>query len=276
MHDSFDTSAFKRQFQFLRGGGGGDETSTTTTPLKLRMNLIFQPRDKSSAYAHKNSLLSFAHRQQTPPVTLQVGNDVTIDRPGAVTISKTSRSLEVLYLPFSVPAEGRMCLIGWCHPERDQPHLENQQTMTAYIKSGQFLFEPPAVERLYLGFNGQQMVFEVRLSDSSRKLLAAKRKKVPLAQFEMMIRKSVVKHDIFQYMLATCGDVSITNLLSFDKVENLCDLCCGEGKFRCKGCLGACYCSEEHQKVDWKLHKRWCVLRSGPLNEAIATGCSFS
>lgn len=37
-----------------------------------------------------------------------------------------------------------------------------------------------------------------------------------------------------------------------------CELCNSKGSKRCSSCLGAWYCSSEHQKEDWKVHKIWC------------------
>jgi hypothetical protein len=40
---------------------------------------------------------------------------------------------------------------------------------------------------------------------------------------------------------------------------------CGktEGTMRCARCKVAAYCRKEHQKEDWKMHKRICAPKSG-------------
>jgi hypothetical protein len=43
-----------------------------------------------------------------------------------------------------------------------------------------------------------------------------------------------------------------------DQEALLCSLCQVPGKFRCGGCQKVGYCSKEHQKNHWKIHKGEC------------------
>ena len=48
---------------------------------------------------------------------------------------------------------------------------------------------------------------------------------------------------------------------------------CGqiEGLLRCSRCKTTVYCSKEHQKLDWKRHKLFCLTRSSETNLATAS-----
>lgn len=37
-----------------------------------------------------------------------------------------------------------------------------------------------------------------------------------------------------------------------------CERCVSPGRLKCSGCGGAFYCSAEHQKLDWMLHRETC------------------
>lgn len=37
-----------------------------------------------------------------------------------------------------------------------------------------------------------------------------------------------------------------------------CERCVSPGRLKCSGCGGAFYCSAEHQKLDWTLHRETC------------------
>lgn len=49
-----------------------------------------------------------------------------------------------------------------------------------------------------------------------------------------------------------------TGYSAFDRKPMPCERCNSKGSKRCSSCLGAWYCSSEHQKEDWKVHKVWC------------------
>ena len=38
-----------------------------------------------------------------------------------------------------------------------------------------------------------------------------------------------------------------------------CQVCSSESKSQCSGCFNAFYCGNEHQKADWKSHKKACL-----------------
>jgi hypothetical protein len=44
-------------------------------------------------------------------------------------------------------------------------------------------------------------------------------------------------------------------------MENICaNIDCNvHAKYRCNQCLSTYYCSTEHQKIDWKTHKKFCI-----------------
>mmetsp|Transcript_17220 Transcript_17220/g.29149 ORF Transcript_17220/g.29149 Transcript_17220/m.29149 type:complete len:136 (+) Transcript_17220:215-622(+) len=48
-------------------------------------------------------------------------------------------------------------------------------------------------------------------------------------------------------------------------IRNCCAISCDKtGTFRCGRCKQANYCSVEHQKLDWKLHKKNCKNEGTP------------
>lgn len=49
---------------------------------------------------------------------------------------------------------------------------------------------------------------------------------------------------------------------TFDQIPMPCERCDSKSSKRCSSCQGAWYCSSEHQKEDWKVHKIWCKANS--------------
>ena len=50
----------------------------------------------------------------------------------------------------------------------------------------------------------------------------------------------------------------LNNAMHAAKNDRPCETCSSVGTVQCGGCKGAWYCSREHQKSDWKVHKGFC------------------
>lgn len=48
-------------------------------------------------------------------------------------------------------------------------------------------------------------------------------------------------------------------LISMDQIKGECNICSSQSSFKCGGCCIRTYCSEMHQKLDWKIHKVCCL-----------------
>lgn len=98
---------------------------------------------------------------------------------------------------------------------------------------------------LHLQYNVNKYMAAIIMPDIARLSIRAKMLNKPLPHWPLSKRLHV--EVLMNNML---GDVA--------KLGLPCERCDMPGAKKCQGCLGAYYCSKEHQIEDWKAHKKFC------------------
>ena len=117
-------------------------------------------------------------------------------------------------------------------------------------------------------FDGQREVFETRLSDESRTLVALRRSggsdEAVRAAALALVRPGAPNHAVntLETSPTAFGIVlyALDQLVDeWDKLsDRYCDVCGAESAQLCRGCEAIAYCGVDHQRVDWPAHKAWC------------------
>lgn len=166
--------------------------------------------------------------------------------------------IRILSLPMVNQPGNRVPILPWCTREVDQT-MHDKYRRIYFVNGTEYAFKPPNLpEQLYLGFDGDETVFTVRLGDSMRKLLAAKHRKVSEADFLTLATRLAVDKSYHDCLVAMGGaGYNIVNFMALGMIDGVCEVCCGQATSRCAACAGAVYCGAAHQKEDWKAHKSW-------------------
>lgn len=246
-------SFFRRQIELLREGKDG--------PVQMRLSFVRRLQEQDSLDAWRNRITDAA---RSAGVTLLFGSDIVLERIGAVTIDSRDQSVQVLYLPNST-RQGDLGLFikMYCCPDdpQDGNRLKNRDTMTCATLNLKAMLGDIQSSQLFLGYDGTEAVFEVRLGDKERQVIAAVRRRVSDVDLLTLCQKLAGCQHYINEMIAdggfSGGKFSSDRKRDFEWLVALCDVCARDGGMWCAGCLGACYCCVEHRDEDWKAHKSW-------------------
>jgi hypothetical protein len=70
-------------------------------------------------------------------------------------------------------------------------------------------------------------------------------------------RKLVILEEIYPFQKSVILN-STDKKKNVYKIKNKCASCGKYATLRCQGCKKVYYCSENHQKLEWKNHKKSC------------------
>lgn len=105
-------------------------------------------------------------------------------------------------------------------------------------------------EPVWLQFDGSANLFTLRMGVNSGLLLRAHRSGASVQQLERMVDEMVKQKDPWDQ--ATIVKARIWTGMMFPSAKAWCEICGQiDGLLECKGCEGAYYCGEGHQKRNW-------------------------
>lgn len=244
---SFYPEELVRQFCFLQADTAG--------PIRATLNLVYFDKDEERAQSYR--LLLTVPRTN---VWVTAGQDIVLKETAAITLARDTPEIKVLYLPTSVLSAQRgqfsKAFALGCDPAEASFHKQ-QEEIFLFIKTTEQLFEPVGTDRLFLCYDGDKPTFEMNPRDKSRSVLAAVRRNMSVESIQKLIEDNTTSRFEESDVHRTVRTTHLLALRMIPLPEPWCEICGRPGRFQCTGCLGASYCSANHQMRDWKEHKSW-------------------
>lgn len=232
----------RKQLDFL--------ASNSTRPLELEANII---RPSQSSWEQSSDFIK-THVVAGTGEQIGFGEDVQLDAMVGVILSRDNFSVEVLQpsTPYSLLMEPHPISFG---PPNSL--LADQKTLIYAMSNAENLLADVAYDQCFLGYDGKRQVCCLGFSTKLRRCVAAKRRGKTVAELRNLIKKLMTPQGKEFMQLENVHMSSILEAVEVCAKSATCEVCGVAAAEMCAGCLGATYCSEAHQKEDWKKHKTW-------------------
>lgn len=224
--------------------------------IEFQDSLPFWPKGKSvrdTLDKGDTSIMSIAEKMQNGHKSLQMGKDPFFDfRESLLTIaSHYDRGFRINLLQDEKQSSATFIVI---HSIR----IQDGRLPLFQVEWSHNTKTTPAVrEMMKVLLNKYECVNNVRSTLEEQELWHVQLKR-------SMRKEFICDHHLLKRSFILCPQPADTE--GSEKPSSLdsriCGHCRGRGSFSCSGCLGIQYCSRECQKLNWKLHKVVCKMKS--------------
>jgi len=218
---------------------------------------------RAASYGHDGWMSDFrafcSRVSRTRPIKfVEITDAPRLLNSGAVLVDKTTARITYIVLsPTSHPPMFRMV-----NSSLAIKYSEAQEMQDLFVGSLLYghrgLCDAPD---LGLQYDVDRYLGPLHLTDEARALVRSRSAGEPLAAQSNILKSFALSDD----WISQRSEFLLMNRIFDDllAVGPPCERCGERGTKKCGACKGAWYCSDVHQKEDWKSHKSWCKAHAG-------------